>query len=145
MRSLPRAQCAPLFCVVQTLLEARAGQGKGCSHRTTYAANANCTRDRLLWFCRANFSPGCQCLSPREEHSDQNGRVTAHSQPHICCGYLDLLSLLPDRPSRTPGSPPAPTLPRAAELGKIYYRQAINLGLPPQALSGPLYLMGSAS
>lgn len=41
MRSLPRAQCAPLFCVVQTLLEARARQGKGCSHRTTYAANAN--------------------------------------------------------------------------------------------------------
>lgn len=34
-------------------------------------------------------------------------------------------------------APPAPTLPRAAELGKIYYRQAINLGLPPQALSGP--------
>lgn len=37
-------------------------------------------------------------------------------------------------------APPGRTA-RVAELGKIYYGRAINLGLPPRALSG-LYLMG---
>lgn len=52
-------------------------------------------------------------VTQEEEHSDQDGWVTAHSQPRICHGYLDLLSLLPDWPSRTPG----PSCPHAAPCG----------------------------